>query len=180
MRARNYILLFILGVVPAAAMLILVGVESGASELIPVAPLPLLIPSIAMMVFIYKMWAAIQDGQTKPTAGMALGLLMVPIVNMFWLPTAIGSWPHKAVAFAERTGRPVPKVGRGAFTTFVALIYIIPVIFGIALFLGEVVRAFLPAQILLVSCMALYIFELVLYFVIIVRVCRTVTQLKGA
>lgn len=39
---------------------------------------------IVSMVFVYKMWEAIQDGHARTTPGKAVGFLFIPFYNFYW------------------------------------------------------------------------------------------------
>ncbi len=43
----------------------------------------------AMIIFIYDMWRVIQDGHARTTPGMAVGLLFVPVFNLYWVFQAV-------------------------------------------------------------------------------------------
>jgi len=90
-----YITLYLL------AMAGMYGLMAAASnratqEAIVALPIPLLVQGIAMMVFLYKMWSAINDGITKPTPGAAVGYLFIPFFSIYWIFIA---WPGYATAY---------------------------------------------------------------------------------
>jgi hypothetical protein len=37
------------------------------------------------LMFIYRMWAAIQDGQARTTPGKAAGFMLIPIFFLYWI-----------------------------------------------------------------------------------------------
>ena len=89
------------GTVAALSSLSLGGLSAAAtdskmSEAAIAIPLPMLVLGIVMMVFVYKMWSSINDGQTKPTPGAAVGLLFIPIFSIYWVFVV---WPGFASAY---------------------------------------------------------------------------------
>ncbi|MEZ4369901.1 MAG: hypothetical protein R3B07_03720 [Polyangiaceae bacterium] len=49
------------------------------------APLGLLIGWVSQFVLLYKCWKSIQDGNARTTPGKAVGLLFVPLFNLYWV-----------------------------------------------------------------------------------------------
>lgn len=78
--------------------------DRAVQELIPFAPLPILIGIISFYVLLYKAWASIQDGYAKTTPGKAVGYSFIPIFNIYWMFIAIGSWPAEYNNFNQRRG----------------------------------------------------------------------------
>lgn len=76
-------------------------------------PIPILLSSITMMVFLYKMWAAINDGVTRPSPGAAVGCLFIPLFSLYWIFIV---WPGYATAYnayARRHGIQVQPLSMG-------------------------------------------------------------------
>jgi hypothetical protein len=90
-----YITLYLLAM---AGMYGLVAAASNTAtqEAAIALPIPLLVQGIAMMVFLYKMWSAINDGVTRPTPGAAIGYLFIPFFSIYWIFIA---WPGYATAY---------------------------------------------------------------------------------
>ena len=62
---------------------LLSNIDRNLVPLVAIA-LPFLIFGMVVLgIFIYRMWASIQDGQTRPTPGLAVGLLFVPLFNFY-------------------------------------------------------------------------------------------------
>lgn len=40
---------------------------------------------VVFLVFIYKIWASIQDGKARTSAGKATGFLLIPFFHIYWL-----------------------------------------------------------------------------------------------
>ena len=49
------------------------------------AMLPMLFGVIVYFMFIYRMWASIQDGQARMTPGAAVGFCFIPFFNFYWI-----------------------------------------------------------------------------------------------
>ena len=95
---------------------------------------------IANLIFgctlIYRAWSAIQDEETSPTPGLALGLIFIPVFGTFWaLIVVIGGYATKHNAFIERHDLRVEPLSRGFFIAW-AICTIIPLVGMIFGFMG--------------------------------------------
>jgi hypothetical protein len=90
-----YITLFLLSTFAMYGLLVL-GSNRATQEAAMAVPLPALVSGITMMVFLYKMWSAINDGVTRPTPGAAIGFLFIPFFSIYWIFIA---WPGYATAY---------------------------------------------------------------------------------
>ena len=70
---------------------------------------------IVFLVFIYKIWAAIQDGKTRSSAGEAFGLLLIPLFNVFWLYRAVWGFAKEFNRFLERNKISASRLPEGLF-----------------------------------------------------------------
>lgn len=111
--------------------------------------------------FWYTAWAAIQDGHTSPTPGRAVGFLFVPFLNIFWAFRAIGGYPRQYEAYCQRHSVDATPPSEVAFT-------LIPVLLPLALLLGLVI----PVLGILLAAISLVLFN-----VVISKVCRAVNVL---
>ena len=59
-------------------------------------PLPILVLAGVMLTFLYKIWSSINDGQTKPTPGTAVGFLFIPLFSIYWIFVV---WPGFASSY---------------------------------------------------------------------------------
>jgi len=179
MRARRYVLLTATPLALAALALAIVATDRDAAPLAAAAAFLLAVPGVTFLVFLHRMWSAIRDQHTKPSPARAVALVLVPVVNLFWLPRAIARWPAQAERFAERNGHAEIRVGRGPFVAFVALVYVVPsLVLAAAFFLEQSRSLRVTAELMLVAAAALAIVEVALLFVIMLRVCRTVNALS--
>ena len=76
--------------------------DSKVTELLAVSWVPLVIAVIANYVFIYKMWKAIQDGHARTSPGKAVGLLFVPLFNIYWIFQVLPGYATDFNAFVQR------------------------------------------------------------------------------
>jgi hypothetical protein len=57
------------------------------------------------MVIVYRMWAVLQDdGETWMTPGLAVGLLFVPFVNLYWAFRVYPGWAREYNRYIQRHG----------------------------------------------------------------------------
>ncbi|MBX9678989.1 MAG: DUF4339 domain-containing protein [Gemmataceae bacterium] len=73
------------------------------------ATISLLVGSIFYLVFLYRCWDAIQDGHVETTPGMAVGLLFVPLFNLYWVFVSIRGLAAKANEYAIRHRLRAPR-----------------------------------------------------------------------
>ena len=114
------------------------AMEPGGSELVPffvaIVALPGLFVAAAL---VYRMWKAIRDEQTRPTPGMAVLGLAIPVFNLYWTFRVWAGWPVAYGAYAQRAGKDVPQITPAPFTAMVILVYLAPVIAVVAIpFMG--------------------------------------------
>lgn len=60
--------------------------------------------AVIFLVFIYRMWAAIQAEGARTTPGKAVGLLFVPIFNVYWAFQVFGGFAADVNRIAARRG----------------------------------------------------------------------------
>ncbi|MFO0864426.1 MAG: DUF4339 domain-containing protein [Gemmataceae bacterium] len=73
------------------------------------AAISLTIGSIFYLVFLYRCWEIVQEERTETTPGMAIGLLFVPLFNIFWSFIAIRGLAVKANEYAMRHRLRAPR-----------------------------------------------------------------------
>jgi hypothetical protein len=142
MSKAAYFIPTILGyLITAPAMLFLMAVYAQGGgrdrEVVPFLMVPAMLPlamgAIALMVFVYKIWAAIQDGRPRTTPGAALGLLFVPVFNLYWMFQVYWGWAKDYNRIARERGLVFSRApeGLGMAICVLALFSFIPVV-GIA------------------------------------------------
>ena len=72
--------------------------------------IPLTFGAIANLVLWYKMWAAIQDGHVRMSPGKAIGLLFVPLFNLFWTPWVVWGFSLGYNELIQRRGIRVKRL----------------------------------------------------------------------
>jgi len=87
--------------------------DSKVTELLYVAPIPIVLSIPFMYIFLYKMWAAIQDGQARTTPGKAIGLLFVPLFNYYWIFQVLPGYATDYNRFIERHRINAPRLSMG-------------------------------------------------------------------
>lgn len=146
------------GCIVAAMLLVGIGFvaamgstsQSGAESalgIILLAYVPMLAAAVIFLIMIYKMWAAIQDGQARTTPGKAVGFLFIPFFNIYWAFQAIWGWAQDYNKYIARHGRNLPPVPEGLFLTYIILCFtaIIPFI-GMLLVLVNIVIGVMMAS----------------------------------
>jgi hypothetical protein len=73
------------------------------------AAISLTIGAIFYFVFLYRCWETIQEERSEMTPGMAIGLLFVPLFNIFWAFIAIRGLAVKANEYAMRHRLRAPR-----------------------------------------------------------------------
>jgi hypothetical protein len=74
-----------------------------------------------MCAFIYRMWAAIQDGHARTSPSRALGFLFIPIYQFYWVFQAFPGFAKDFNVYAARHSLNVPRLSPGLFTAYAIL-----------------------------------------------------------
>jgi hypothetical protein len=74
-----------------------------------------------MCAFIYRMWAAIQDGHARTSPGRALGFLFIPIYQFYWVFQAFPGFAKDFNSYAARHSLTVSRLSPGLFTAYAIL-----------------------------------------------------------
>ena len=92
-------------------------------------------------VLYYKMWSAIQDGEARTSAGKAVGLLLVPVLNIFWAVYMFVGFATEYNRFADRHSIRGERFSKGMFVQYAILwifldisfvvLFVLPCYFGI-------------------------------------------------
>lgn len=64
--------------------------------------IPLMTYAILYLIQIYRMWDTINDGHSRTTPGKAIGFLLIPVFNIFWVFNIWGGFPTDYNAFVNR------------------------------------------------------------------------------
>ncbi len=83
-----------------------------------------LLHAVASLMLWYKMWAAIQDGHVRIGPGLAVGLLFVPIFNLFWGFVVFGGFAREYNRYLERHSIRAARLSPALFACFMIPIWI--------------------------------------------------------
>lgn len=108
-----YRLFMLLGPMIGGALAAWGAEDSKVTELLYVAPIPIVLGIPFMYVFLYKMWAAIQDGQARTTPGKAIGFLFIPLFNYYWIFQVLPGYATDFNKFVDRHRVNAPKLSQG-------------------------------------------------------------------
>jgi hypothetical protein len=107
-----YLALYIVGML-ATVLLAVLASDPKTTEAAPFVPMPLLVLGISQMVLVFKMWSAINDGQTSPSPGKAVGFLFIPFFSLYWMFVVWPGYATRYNAYIQRHGIQVPPLGQG-------------------------------------------------------------------
>lgn len=107
------------------------------------------VPAVAFFVLIYKAWSAIQDGHVRTTAGQAVGFLLIPFFNIYWIFQAIWGWAQDYNGYKQRHNLGGEAVSEGLFLAYI------------------------------ISCIVFPPVALVLMFVVVAKMCDAINTIAG-
>jgi len=81
----------------------------------------MLFGAVIFLLFIYKMWGALQDGRASTTPLPAALLLLVPVFNLYWIFKVIYGFAQDYNRLADRHRLNVPKLPTGLYLAFCLL-----------------------------------------------------------
>lgn len=73
------------GLMLSVALSVVGSLEPRLAILLLLAPLAVIPGWVSQFVLLYKCWKSIQDGNARTTPGKAVGLLFVPLFNLYWV-----------------------------------------------------------------------------------------------
>jgi hypothetical protein len=115
-----------------------------AAPLFGIALLPMIFGLVLFAILIYKMWAAIQDGQAHATPGQAVGFTFIPFYNFYWIFVAIWGFAKDYNAYLKRHALSLPALPEALFLAYciftmagivISFIPVINILFSIAGFI---------------------------------------------
>ncbi|MBI4702804.1 MAG: hypothetical protein HY744_16920 [Deltaproteobacteria bacterium] len=116
--------LFIVGGVLASGSLGAWGAsDSHVTELLAFSWIPFVLAGLFQCVLLYKMWKAVQDGQARVSPIAAVGLLLVPIFNLYWIFRVLPGYATDFNAYVARHRLGVPPLSQG----FILAAMLVPV-----------------------------------------------------
>ncbi len=78
----------------------------------------MLVHMIALLVLLYSIWDALQDGVTEVSPGKAVGFLFIPVYNLYWLFRVWAGYPTDYNQYLERHRLAAPQLSGTIFTLF--------------------------------------------------------------
>lgn len=111
MNAWSYRLALVGGSAATLGLLAASRANERIAELLPsLLWIPLVPTVLAQCVFVYKMWAAIDDRRARTTPGRAVALLFVPGFNLYWAYHVFVGFAHDYNAYLARHGLSAPRL----------------------------------------------------------------------
>jgi len=150
--------------------------------------------TVMRFMLYYKMWAAIQDGHARTSPGRAVGLLLVPVLNIFWAVYMFVGFAADFDSFAVRHSLRNERLSKGLFIQYALLwifldisfvmLYILP-FFGVGRHLfGGVYASFGSAggfrnvvMLWKMSNIVCTVWLLIIYVILSTRVCRALNAI---
>jgi hypothetical protein len=135
--------LYIVMVVICVAMggiLMFFAQQPATKEALPAVPLPFLVLAIFNLVFVYKMYKALNDGVTSPKPGLAVGLMFIPFFSLIWFCIIWGKFPGQYNQFIQRHGIRAQPIGSGVYVAGIILTILLPIV-GLPLLMGTTAGA---------------------------------------
>jgi hypothetical protein len=87
----------------------------------PLMAAVLLYTAVVFLVFVWRIWTALQDGSARTTPLKAALFLLVPIFNIYWVFVAFPGFVDEYHAYVERNDFSVPRLEKGYFVVFALL-----------------------------------------------------------
>jgi len=82
------------------------------------------------LLMLWKMWSSIQDGRARTTPGKAIGFLLIPFFNIYWIFQVWGGFPTDYNNFSERQRLSLPRLAGGVYKAYpvLTLLTLIPLL----------------------------------------------------
>jgi len=111
-----------------------------ALGLMGIAFLPLIFSVVVYSMFIYRMWAAIQDGYARTTPGKAVGFIFIPFFNFYWIFQVFQGFAEDYNRYLARRQLNLPRLDEQLFLYYpiAILCTIVPFVGGLAALAGIV------------------------------------------
>lgn len=104
-------------------LLVTSGISGSSSGVFSIGLFLTMLVSIAMLVLIWNMWSAIQDGHTRISPRRAVGLLFIPLFNIGWVLGVLGAFPQEYNAFRNRHSVQSAPLARSLFIAWATLLF---------------------------------------------------------
>jgi hypothetical protein len=102
--------------------------------------LPMVFSIVVYMMFLYRMWSAIQDGFARTTPGKAVGFMFIPIFNFYWIFQVILGFAEDYNRYIARHQIKLPPLDEQLFLYYpiAILCTMVPFVGGMAALAGFV------------------------------------------
>ncbi|MBN1594277.1 MAG: hypothetical protein JW941_13620 [Candidatus Coatesbacteria bacterium] len=98
----------------------ILGSYAGVSFIVATA-ISIIFFIVTHFVFIYRIWKEIQDGETSTSAGLAVGLLFIPIFNLYWIFHVLTGFVREYNALLKRHQAKLPRLKNGVYLAYAIL-----------------------------------------------------------
>jgi hypothetical protein len=88
----------------------------------------LIVNVVYNVTILWKMWSSIQDGRARTTPAKAIGFLLIPFFNIYWVFQAWGGFPKDYNSFVDRHRLDAPQLAGGVYAAYpiLTLLTLIP------------------------------------------------------
>jgi serine/threonine protein kinase len=106
---------FLISIVVGLGIVIITNVRSSDGEYKYPQALAFIYVAIVMMVLLYRLWKAIQDGYARASPAQSIGFLFIPAFNVYWLFQAFWGFSRDFNRFVDRHALAISKLPEGLF-----------------------------------------------------------------
>jgi serine/threonine protein kinase len=108
---------FLISIVAGLGVVIVSSMRPSEAQFDYLRALAFTYVAVVMMVLVYLLWKAIQDGHARTSAGQAVGFLFIPVFNIYWLFQVFWGFSRDFNRFVDRHALTIPKLPEGLFFT---------------------------------------------------------------
>lgn len=119
--------------------------------------------TILHLLFVYKMWDAINDGETATTPLKAVAFHFIPIFNLLWAGLNFATFPQAYNNFVKRNIIDAPSLQSGIFNLYL----IVTLLFFSALYGAPMIGALIG------------VVQFLIYLALIFKTCEAINYLDG-
>ncbi len=178
----------IAGIFCALGLALAMGKQAGSAAFLTFAVGNIfLIGSVVIELMLhYKMWSAIQDGDASVSAGKAVGLLFVPVFNIYWALYAVVGFAEDYNAFIRRHRVQAEKLSIALFLSYAAVLLFSAVAVTMPLICVLPFTALIPRAFIIYPVASWFLFFLALtagishfivYIISAIKTCQAINAL---
>lgn len=140
----------------AVAVVFVLAVAQRPNDDPPLAILGFLIPAmlsaffsvVVLFMFIYRMWESIQDGHARMTPGKAVGFMLIPFFNLYWMFPVYQGFAQDYNQYIARRQLNLPRLDEQLFLyhPIAILCSMIPFLGGLASIAGIVLLVIIMSK----------------------------------